>query len=370
MGHGHTVLFAGGGTGGHLMPALAIAEAMVALEPSVRPFFVGSRRGVEARVLPNRPWRYELVPLAPLHRGAWWRNVSLPWNLLQSLRGIRRVLRDTEPRLVVGTGGYAAGPVVWAALNRDIPAAIQEQNAFPGVTTRKLASRVRQIHLGFPEARYLLKPGRGTEVVDSGNPIIPPPDPLPNREEAKRALGLTPGRPLVLVMGGSQGAAGINRIVAEILGAELWPKGAQLIWQTGAASIDHYRHWFQPGSVRVEGFIDPIGQAYAAADLVVARAGAMSLAELAAWGLPAVLIPLPTAAANHQFYNAQALAEAGAAVLVEQRLLTGKSLAATIESLLGNPARMADLSRAISTRARPFAAREIAAKALTLMSKV
>jgi UDP-N-acetylglucosamine--N-acetylmuramyl-(pentapeptide) pyrophosphoryl-undecaprenol N-acetylglucosamine transferase len=365
-----TVLFAGGGTGGHLMPALAIADAMVELDPSVEPFFVGSRRGVEARVLPNRPWRYELLPLAPLHRGAWWRNVSLPWHLLQSLRGIRRILRETRPSLVIGTGGYAAGPVVWAALGRGVPAVLQEQNAFPGITTRKLASRVRQLHLGFPEARYLLKPGPGTDVLDSGNPIIPPPNPMPSRDEAKRALGLTPGKPLVLIMGGSQGAAAINRVVAEMMGAELWPMTAQLIWQTGAASIEHYRHWFQPGVVRVEGFLDPINQAYAAADLVVARAGAMSLAELAAWGLPAVLIPLPTAAANHQFYNAQALAEAGAAVLVEQRLLTGRSLASTVESLLGNPARMADLAKAIHARARPFAAKEIAAKALTLMSKV
>lgn len=369
-GQSRTVLFAGGGTGGHLMPALAIADAMVDLDPSVQPFFVGSRRGVEARVLPNRPWPYELLPLAPLHRGAWWRNVSLPWHLLQSLRGIRRILRETRPRLVIGTGGYAAGPVVWAALGRGVPAVIQEQNAFPGVTTRKLAPKVRQIHLGFPEARYLLKPGPDTEVVDSGNPIVPPPDPLPSRAEARRALGLTPDKPLVLIMGGSQGAAGINRVVAEMMGAELWPAKAQLIWQTGAASIDHYRHWFQPGSVRVEGFLDPIGQAYAAADLVVARAGAMSLAELAAWGLPAVLVPLPTAAANHQYYNAEALAASGAAVLVEQRLLTGKSLAATVESLLGNPARLADLAKAIRVRGRPLAAREIAAKALTLMSKV
>lgn len=362
-----TVLFAGGGTGGHLMPALAIAEAMVALDPDVEPLFVGSRRGVEARVLPLRPWRYELLPLSPIHRGAWWRNFALPLHMLRSLAGIRRLLRTHEPGLVIGTGGYAAGPVVWAAMARGVPAVIQEQNAVPGIATRRLAKSARQIHLGFPEARSHLVAGTGTEILDSGNPIVPPPSPLPDRNEAKRALGFSPDRRLVMVMGGSQGAAAINRAVAEGLGAELWPVGTQLLWQTGQASHEHYRHWYQPGSVRVEGFLDPIGQAYAAADLVVARAGAMSLAELAAWGLPSILIPLPTAAANHQYHNAQALAESGAAVLLEQRVLSGQTLAAEVTSLLGRPARLADLSGAIALRARPFAAREIAAKALTVM---
>ncbi len=362
-----TVLFAGGGTGGHLMPALAIADAMVDLNPSIEPLFVGSRRGVEARVLPMRPWRYELLPLSPIHRAAWWRNFSLPLNLYQSFQGIRRLLRTTNPKLVVGTGGYAAGPVVWAATLRGIPAVLQEQNAYPGITTRRLARRARQIHLGFPEAEKYLRPGRDTEVLHSGNPIVPPPDPLPDRAAAKSALRFSPDRPVVLVMGGSQGAAAINRLVADALGSGLWPAAVQLVWQTGNASFESYRGLARPGAIRVEAFLDPIAHVYAATDLVVARSGAMSLAELAAWGLPAVLIPLPTAAANHQLTNAQALAAAGAAGLLEQANASGRKLTSVVSDLLGNPARMADIARAVKGRARPFAAREIAAKALTLL---
>ena len=365
--HQTTVLFAGGGTGGHLMPALAIADAMVELNPSIEPLFVGSRRGVEARVLPMRPWRYELLPLSPIHRAAWWRNFSLPVHLFQSLRGIRRLLASTDPKLVVGTGGYAAGPVVWAATLRGIPAVLQEQNAYPGIATRRLVRRARQIHLGFPEAEQYLRPGSDTEVLHSGNPIVPPPEPRPDREAAKSALGFSAGRPVVLVMGGSQGAAAINRVVAEALGAGLWPASAQLVWQTGSASFESHRDLARPGAVRVEAFLDPIAEVYAATDLVVARSGAMSLAELAAWGLPAVLIPLPTAAANHQLTNAQALANAGAAVLLEQAHTTAQKLTEVVSDLLGNPARMADMSRAVKSRARPFAARDIAAKALTLL---
>lgn len=362
-----TVLFAGGGTGGHLMPALAIAQAMVQLDPSIEPVFVGSQRGVEARVLPSRPWRYELLPLAPIYRSMWWRNVTLPLSLFQSFRGIRRLLNETDPRLVVGTGGYAAGPVVWAAMRRGIPAVIQEQNAFPGIATRRLVRRARQVHLGFPEARKLIRPGPGTEVLDSGNPIVPPPDPQPDRGRAKAALGFAADRPVVLVMGGSQGAAAINRAVAEAFDSRSWPARAQLVWQTGNASFESFRDRSKPGAVQVSAFLDPIAATYAAADLVVARSGAMSLAELAAWGLPAILVPLPTAAANHQYHNARALADSGAAILLDQSLADGKALGSAVGTLLDNPARMAEVSAAVRRRARPLAAREIAAKALTLL---
>lgn len=362
------VLFAGGGTGGHLMPALAIAEAMVALDPSIEPFFVGSQRGIEARVLPRRPWPHELLPLEPIYRREWWRNIGLPLSLYRTLRGVRRILGEHDPGLVVGTGGYVSGPVVWAALNRRIPGVLQEQNAFPGIATRRLARRVRQIHLGFPEAAARLNPGRQTVVSDSGNPIQPPPSPRPDRGMSKRSLGFDPTRPVILVMGGSQGALAINRAVAEALGAESWPAGSQLLWQTGEANHTNYQHWYQPGLVRVEPFLDPIADAYAAADLVVCRAGAMSLAELAAWGLPSVLIPLPTAAANHQLANARAMAEAGAAVLLEQPFASGRRLSLLLAELLERPARLADIAAASLARARPDAAREIAAAALGLLS--
>jgi UDP-N-acetylglucosamine--N-acetylmuramyl-(pentapeptide) pyrophosphoryl-undecaprenol N-acetylglucosamine transferase len=364
-----TVLFTGGGTGGHLMPALAIADEMVRLEPSVRPFFVGAQRGVEARVLPQRPWPYELLPLEPLWRRRWWKNARLPFALFASLRAVRAILRREEPALVVGTGGYVAGPVVWAAINRGVPAVLQEQNAFPGLSTRWLAGRASQIHLGFPEARARLSVGPKTTVFDSGNPIPPPPAPRPSKAASKRKLGFPEDRPLVFVTGGSQGALPINRAVADALRDGTFPAGTSLLWQCGAGSLDQFASFGDRGRIRVEPFVDPVADAYAAADLAVSRAGAMTLAGLAAWGLPAILVPLPTAAAGHQLSNARALAEAGAAVLLQQSELSGKALAGALSSLLGDPARMAALDARMMTRARPDAATSIASEALKVMWK-
>ena len=363
-----TVLFTGGGTGGHLMPALAIADEMVRLDPTVRPFFVGSRRGIEASVLPQRPWPYELLPLEPLWRRNWWKNVGLPFALTRSLRTVGGIIAREKPALVVGTGGYVAGPVVWAAMNRGIPAVLQEANAYPGIATRWLAKRARQVHLGFPEARARLEPGPGTEVFDSGNPIPPPPSPKPAKPDAKRKLGFGAGRPLVFVTGGSQGALPINLAVAEALESGKLPGDASILWQTGQGMLDRFVRFRTELRVAVEPFIDPIADAYAAADLVIARSGG-TVASLAAWGLPAILIPLPSAAAGHQLSNARAAADAGAAVLLEQSKLTGSTLAETVNSLLRDPARMAGLGAAAARRARPNAATEIASKALQLLHK-
>ena len=362
-----TVLFAGGGTGGHLMPALAIAEAMVRLEPGIEPFFVGAERGVEARVLPARRWRHVLLPLEPIYRRQWWRNAGLPFSAWRSLRGLGRVLAEHVPALAVGTGGYVSGLSIWAAARRGIPVVLQEQNAIPGFATRRLAHRARQIHLGFPEARQHLRPGPDTQVLDSGNPIVPPPTEREDRGVAKEHYGFQAHRPLVVVVGGSQGSLALNRAVAAAIGEGHWPSDVQLLWQTGQGSHAQFERFTRPGLVRLEAFLDPMGEAYAAADLVVCRSGAMTLAELAAWGLPAVLVPLPTAAANHQLSNARALASAGAAVLLEQHDLTGRSLASGVAGLLASPARMADLSRAVSARARPGAAEQIAGAALHLL---
>ncbi len=361
------VLFAGGGTGGHLMPALAIAEAMVALDGAIRPHFVGSFRGVEAKVLPARPWPYTLLPFEPIYRRHWWRNVRLPLSLYRTFSGIRQLLRREQPVLAVGTGGYVAGPVLWAAMGRGIPGVLQEQNAFPGVTTRRLARRARQIHLGFPEAGSWLDAGPRTRVLFSGNPIVPVPVDRPTRLVAKGALGLDPERPLALVVGGSQGALAVNQVVAKALTSGVWPGDVQLLWQTGAGTYEQFRHLATPG-VQVAAFLDPVADAYAAADLVIGRAGAMTLAELAAWGIPSILVPLPTAAADHQLTNARAMVEAGAAALIEQHRLSPEGLAEQVRTLLSDPAGMARMGEALLHRARPDAADSIAREVLQLLS--
>ena len=363
-----TVFFAGGGTGGHLMPALALADAMVRLDPSVRPFFVGSLRGIEANVLPQRPWPHALLPLEPIRRRQWWKNVTLPFSLLRSLRQVDVLVAEHRPALVVGTGGYAAGPVVWGAGRRGVPAILQEQNAFPGITTRRLAGQVRQIHLGFPEARRYLRPGAKTEVFDSGNPIQTPPTQRPDRRAAREKWGFPADRPVVLVVGGSQGALPINALVDAALAQGIWPAGTGLLWQSGSGTYERFVARSDRGRVVVQPFIDPIADAYAAADLVVGRAGAMTIAELCAWGLPAILIPLPTSAAGHQLWNARALHDAGAAVLLEQASASASALTDRIRALLGDPAGLAGISQAALRRAHPDAADFIAAKALGILS--
>lgn len=364
------VLFAGGGTGGHLYPALAIARALVAANPEVRPFFIGAERGVERTVLPTTEFPHELLELHPLYRQRAWRN----WRTLTSSTGawrrISALADDLRPGALVATGGYAAGIALAVAARRRIPIVIQEQNSFAGLTVRVFARRAAQIHLGFPEARALLRIGPQTQVFASGNPIEPPPPPSsrPLRSDAAATWGFgEPSRPVILVTGASQGAEAINRAVADWIRADGPDEvGAHVIWSTGPANFERYAALDGP-AVKVRPYIAPMRDALAAADLAVARSGAMTTAELAAWGIPAILVPLPTAAADHQTANARAIAADGAAVVIRQDELTGPVLANTITSLLGDGRRLNDMRAATLRRARPDAAQNIAGHTLELL---
>lgn len=356
------ILFAGGGTGGHLMPALALSRAVSALGHEA--VMVGALRGIEADILPRHPFRFHLLPFEPIYRRQWWRNWRWPLIAWRLRRGIKQLLADARPDLVVGTGGYASGPVVWYAQRAGIPTVLQEQNAFPGLATRRLARRARQVHLGFPEARARLAPGPDTEILDLGNPIEPPVAVDPSA--ARAAFGLAAGRPTVLIFGGSQGARAINAAVDAALARGLLA-GVNVLWGTGSAHEAMYAPRAQRGHVVVRGFFDPIAPAYAAADLVIARAGAMTVAELCAWGKASVLIPLPTAAADHQTTNARALADAGASVMLLERDLSADSLAATVTGLVRDHRRLDELAAGAGKRGHPNAARKIAEKVLALL---
>ena len=357
------VLLAGGGTGGHLIPALALAQALRDAEPSVELLLVGARRGIEAELLPRQPFRHRLLQIEPIYRRAWWRNARWLWLAPHVWRDVGRLLREERPAVVIGTGGYAAGPVVLRAQRAGIPTALVEENAVPGLTTRWLARGARQVHLGFPEARDRLSPGAHTEIFALGNPVRPPEPGDPRA--ARRALGLDPDRPTVLVFGGSQGARALNETVARVI-----QRGSlgdiNLVWGTGTMHLERYAALAIPGRVAIRGFVDPIGAAYAAADLVVARAGAMTVSELCAWGKPSVLVPLPTAAADHQTFNAQALASAGASVMLLEREFTAEAFSSTVVGLAHDDPRLAALARSARGRGHPNAARTIVAKVLEL----
>ena len=369
------VLFAGGGTGGHLYPALALAAAFQERDPDTEVFFIGARRGIESRVLPDRRVPHVLLPLEPIRRSRPWENWRLVPALARTGMGLRRAFNAFKPDLVIGTGGYASGPVVgWAVLN-GIPTALQEQNSYPGFTTRLLASRARQIHLAFPEARQHLKPGKATQVFEHGNPIRPP-DPSADRAQARRKFGLGDGT-VALVVGGSQGSRALNEaLLADFRGVaanrlSARPAGMEILWATGPSHYDGIigrlgelglGEW-----VHAVPYIEDMPSALASADLAVSRAGAMASAELCAWGIPSILVPLPTAAANHQHFNALALSEAGAAVMVPEAELGSGRLWSELTALAGDrPRRELVAARALE-RGHPHAAAEIVASLAELL---
>ncbi|MGQ0766244.1 MAG: UDP-N-acetylglucosamine--N-acetylmuramyl-(pentapeptide) pyrophosphoryl-undecaprenol N-acetylglucosamine transferase [Gemmatimonadota bacterium] len=356
------VFFTGGGTGGHLYPALAIARALVRQVPEVRPFFIGARRGIERDVLPESGFPHALLDLEPLYRSNPLRNWRTARGLVAGRRSVASLAESDRPKLVVATGGYASGATLaWAAGAR-IPFVLQDQNSFPGRTVRFFSRFAREIYLGFPEAITRLPARARGRAVDTGNPIEPPPPAAqrPRREEARREFGFGDDVELViLASGGSQGSAALNALVASWVSGGV-PAGVGLIWATGRAHHGTYTS-FASSQVFVSAYLAPIARAYAAADIAVSRAGAMTTAELCAWGLPMLLIPLPTAAADHQTANARALAAAGAAEWVPEREANASDLAAFVSRLSDQRLR-AQRSEATLARARPYAAEEIAGR--------
>jgi UDP-N-acetylglucosamine--N-acetylmuramyl-(pentapeptide) pyrophosphoryl-undecaprenol N-acetylglucosamine transferase len=359
-----TILFAGGGTGGHLYPALAIAQTIVRLAPEVRPVFVGARRGIEREILPQRGFPFELLDLHPLYRPAIWQNWRTLRGAVTAWRGLGLLVARERPRVVVGTGGYASGAALGFAVVHRIPIVEQIADSTPGLTARWFARYSREVYVGYPESIGRLPHRRGTVYVDTGNPIEPPPEPRPSKTAARAVWGFPDdGAQVVLIFGGSQGARAINDAVASWVGSGI-PDGIKLIWATGRTHYATYATQ-ESASVRVRPYLAPIADAYAAADIAVTRAGAITTAELCAWGIPMVLVPLPTAAADHQNANARALESAGAAIRLTQDELSGASLSAIIGQLATEAPRRAALAAGALRRARPGAAEDIARRILS-----
>ena len=355
------VLIAGGGTGGHLYPGIAVAEEVRARGGEV--LFVGTARGIEAKAVPAAGYPLELLEVSGLKRMGLVKTVQglarVPVALARSLGIVRRF----KPDVVLGVGGYASGPMVLAAALARYPTAIQEQNSVPGFTNRTLGRFVRAVLVAFEEARRYF-PAR--KVVLTGNPV--------RRRFVERAAGQAQSGGTLLVVGGSQGARAVNDLVlgaAEVLAAQ----GAlpPLVHQTGTADAercqDRYRALGLAERVTVRPFIEDMAAALGEAQLVVGRAGALTLAELAIVGRPAVLIPLPTAADDHQSKNAAAFAAAGAAVVLPQADATGATLAATLAPLLADPPRRLQMAQAMRTLARPTAAADVVQQLAALAAR-
>jgi UDP-N-acetylglucosamine--N-acetylmuramyl-(pentapeptide) pyrophosphoryl-undecaprenol N-acetylglucosamine transferase len=348
------MLVAGGGTGGHVFPGIALAEEVVGRHPGNDVVFVGTSRGLEAKVVPQAGFPIELVDVKGLKGkgllGALLNLLLVPRAILASLR----ILRRWRPDVVVGVGGYASGPVVLAAWLLRIPTAVQEQNAVAGFTNRVLGRFVKAAFTAFPEAKASF-PAR--KVFQLGNPIrrklmenfMRPEVPHPT--------------PRLLVFGGSQGAHALNMRVVEALPHLHDLRGTlRITHQTGARDREQVERGYAACGFApdVREFIHDMSAAYAESDLVVCRAGATTLAELTVCKKPAILVPFPQAADNHQFVNAKSLVGAGAAVMIEEKDLTGELLAAEIRSILQHPERRERMQRAAGRLGSPQAAGEIA----------
>ena len=357
------VLFAGGGTGGHLYPAIAIARAMIRRDPSVRAHFVGARRGIERDVLPGTGFAHTLVNAHPLYRSQPWKNWQTLTGGASAWRDVGRLARTFRPRVVVGTGGYASGvALAWAAAHR-VPIVQHIGDSHPGVTARFFARFTTEAYLGFPEAERFLPHGN-CRYIDTGNPIEPPPDIRPAPAEARARWGFPPSARVLLAFGASQGARAINVATLGFIERGL-PPSLCVLWVTGKAQYDLYRSLDRP-DVRVVPYVSPMADAYAAADIALSRGGMMSTSELCAWGIPAIICPLPTAAHDHQTANAVTLERAGAAIHLPQSDLTAERLARDVGALLGDAPRLTELRRRALERARPRAADEIAVHVLAL----
>lgn len=357
------VFFAGGGTGGHLYPGLAIARALVRLDGSVQPHFIGARRGIEKDVLPGTEFPFTLLDLHPLYRQQPWNNWKTLAGAVSSWRAITSLTGTQKPAAVVGTGGYAAGVALAWGRAHGVPTVLHEPDSHPGLTTRVFSKGASALYLGFPEAKARLTAGPNTSVHVYGCPIEPPPVPRATRETARALWSLPADAFVVLVFGGSQGARAINEVTAAWIARGL-PDNVAVIWATGKQQAATYIDR-EGDLVRVRPYLSPIADAYAAADMAVTRAGAMSIAELCAWEIPTVLVPLPTAAQDHQTHNARATAAAGAAVYLPQHELSVDTLDAQVRALRSDPARLAAMRAAAAQRAHPGAAADIARDLLT-----
>jgi UDP-N-acetylglucosamine--N-acetylmuramyl-(pentapeptide) pyrophosphoryl-undecaprenol N-acetylglucosamine transferase len=361
------IVFAGGGTGGHLYPGLAIARAVQRLRPDVQPYFVGARRGVEKDILPSAGYPHLLLDLHPLYRSRIWNNWRTLAGLVTAWRAIGRLVREERPALVVGTGGYAAGAMLAYAAAHGIPLVEQTGDSLPSLTARLFSRWAREIYLSFPESAAHFRVRSPDALIDIGAPIEPPPEPRPSRDAALRSWGFPADATVILVYGGSQGSLAINSVVAEWVRGGL-PSRVHLIWGTGKKTFEEFaKH--ESDRVRVRPYLSPIQDSYAVTDLAIARAGTMTLAELFAWHIPAILIPLPTAAADHQTLNARTLADASTAIHLPQSELSVRRLASEVNGLLENRERLRQLSAAAARRARPRAAEDIARRVIALADK-
>lgn len=363
------VIISGGGTGGHIYPALAIAKELERLVPGTKILFVGTKEGLEADIVPKEGYMFTTVAVAGLERRLSWQNVLTLGRTINGLWQSRAIIHEFQPDIVIGTGGYVCGPVLLMASLLRIPTLVQEQNAIPGVTNKILGRFVDKIAVGYSEAsRYF---AAAKKVVVTGNPIRSNVMGI-TRDEGEQELGLASGKKTILVSGGSRGAQTINKAMIAVSKALAGRADIQVLHVTGKNDYNNIVGLYsqigiepeKSGNIIVRPYLYNMPHALAAADLAIFRAGAIGLAELTARGVPAILVPYPYAAENHQEHNAQVLEKNGAAVIIRDAELTSELLLSVIESLLSDPQKRLAMAQASKRMGRPNAAMQIAEMAI------
>lgn len=340
------VLLAGGGTAGHINPAIAIAGYIKEQEPDAQILFIGNRDGMEQRLVKNAGFEIKSVVISGFKRSLSPRNIAHNIATVErafaSRAAAKKIIREFKPDICIGTGGYVAGPVCLAAVKLGVPTIIHEQNAYPGITNKMLSKDVDRVMLANPDAQKLFDSKAVCEIT--GNPIRPS---ILNtkHDEAKKKLGLDDSRPIILSFGGSLGAKCINEAMAELIARSAKDKKYYHIHAYGQQGT------WMPDLLKEKGvdlnacdnldirqYIDNMDECLAACDLVISRAGAITLSEVQAKGRPAVLIPSPFVAENHQFHNAMSMVNQKAAMIIEQKDLTGEKLIETVDQMLTDKA--------------------------------
>ncbi|MGR6088229.1 MAG: undecaprenyldiphospho-muramoylpentapeptide beta-N-acetylglucosaminyltransferase [Arcticibacter sp.] len=311
------IIISGGGTGGHIFPALAIAEGLRKIDSSIEILFVGAKGRMEMEKIPAAGYEIVGLNISGFNRSLSWSNLSFPFKVVSSLIKALSIVRKFKPNVAVGVGGYASGPLLWAASKSGVPTVIQEQNSYPGVTNKILASKANLICTGYNGMdRYF----PASKIMVTGNPVRNEMvDINGKRDEALSFFGLEKDKHVILVVGGSQGALAINKAIQQGL-ASMRDSGVQLVWQCGTKFLPEALDSIKAAgytNARAFDFIKRMDYAYAASDLVISRAGASTVSELCVVGKPAIMVPLPTAAEDHQTHNCMSLVKKGAALLVK-----------------------------------------------------
>jgi len=356
-------ILSGGGTGGHIYPAIAIADALKAKYPQAEFLFVGSQDRMEMQKVPQAGYQIKGLWIAGIQRKLTWSNLMFPFKLISSLFKSAGIIKKFKPDVVIGTGGFASGPLLEMATRYKVPALIQEQNSFAGITNKLLAKKVQKICVAYDGMQQFFPEEK---IVKTGNPVrLDLLNTAENREAGLAKFSLDPNKKTLLILGGSLGARAINKLIDRELQFIL-DQGLQVIWQCGQLYYEEYKAHNEKNHVQVLAFIDTMNLAYAAADVIISRAGAGSVSELALVGKPVIFIPSPNVAEDHQTKNAEAVVAKNAAVLLKESELE-THFETEFKKLIGDENRQNELGANIKKLALPQATQRIVREVESLL---